>query len=187
MEKHEVKTVGELKGAFASFEVTEKTEKLFKEKKGLTYKESLLGRLLAAKVAGIKPEELDDFLIKSLDSFKYKGFYWSISHKKTGLAAVISDKPVGIDLEVLEARDEILWTTIKKVEWLVLGEKNWKNFYRIWTAKEAIIKTKLLGLPAVSRLTVVEKQGDNLVLNYRSKKLTARNYYRGNFIWAISQ
>lgn len=51
----------------------------------------------------------------------------------------IAEEKIGVDIELIKPRSEALlekWAD----ELELLGAKNWENFYRIWTAKEAILK-----------------------------------------------
>lgn len=80
------------------------------------------------------------------------GFYWSISHKPLRAAAVISREPVGIDIEHVRPRqrqlhDELADTT----EWSILEDRSWHAFFRLWTAKEAVLKANGLGIGAFSQ------------------------------------
>lgn len=76
------------------------------------------------------------------------GWYWSISHKRQWAAGVVSRTPVGIDIEhVIPRRDEALFDVIADAEeWAIVGGRSWENFYRIWTAKEAVLKANGFGI-----------------------------------------
>ena len=70
------------------------------------------------------------------------GHYWSISHKRNWAAAVIAHGPVGIDIEHIRPRDrELHEAAAQHMEWAVMGDRSWHSFFRLWTAKEATLKS----------------------------------------------
>jgi len=79
------------------------------------------------------------------------GFYWSVSHKRHWAAAVIADHPVGIDIEhVLPRREALLDELATHDEWGILGDRSWHSFFRLWTAKEAVLKANGVGIGGFS-------------------------------------
>jgi 4'-phosphopantetheinyl transferase len=75
------------------------------------------------------------------------GFHWSVSHKREWVAAVVADEPVGIDVEhILPRRAEILDELAAGEEWEILDDRSWHSFFRLWTAKEAVLKANGLGI-----------------------------------------
>jgi 4'-phosphopantetheinyl transferase len=75
------------------------------------------------------------------------GWHWSVSHTRFWAAAVVGRGAVGIDVEQVRPRRMAIWNEIGgDEEWSVAGERNWENFYRIWTAKEAILKAHGMGV-----------------------------------------
>ncbi len=85
------------------------------------------------------------------------GFHWSVSHKRQLAAAVISDCPVGIDVEhVLPRREEVLDELAADDEWDILGDRSWQCFFRLWTAKEAVLKANGLGIAALLNCRLLE-------------------------------
>ena len=72
---------------------------------------------------------------------KQRKLYWSLSHSENYLAFIISDREVGIDIAEYGERDDSLLALHKEEEYALLGGRNWHNFYLLWTAKEAIIKS----------------------------------------------
>ena len=87
-----------------------------------------------------------------------KGVYWSLTHKPQYVGAVVADVRVGIDLENILARKTtaLLDKAAGIDEWKLAGEKNWETFHRFWTAKEAVLKAKGIGLKGLSACRVVE-------------------------------
>ena len=69
--------------------------------------------------------------------------YISISHSGDFIAAAVSHKPIGIDIEVIKEKD---LRFIKKVfcetdvDFISKQQDSLTAFYKIWTAKEALFK-----------------------------------------------
>lgn len=67
---------------------------------------------------------------------------WSISHSENYIAFIVSSSITGIDIVEIHERDIALFDIHSKVEYQLLWWKCWENFYILWTAKEAIIKSR---------------------------------------------
>ncbi len=53
------------------------------------------------------------------------GYFWSVSHKRHWAAAVIADRPVGIDIEHVSPRPRKLHDALADAEeWGILGDKS---------------------------------------------------------------
>jgi len=90
-----------------------------------------------------------------------EGFSWSVSHKRRWAAAVVSDRPVGIDIECLTPRRDGLFDMVGvEQEWRILGGRTWENFYRLFTAKEATLKANGLGIGCLLECRLVEALPD---------------------------
>lgn len=105
----------------------------------------------------------------------YQGIYWSVAHKPEWVAGVVATVPVGIDIEKVRPRPDSLYRRIAAAdEWrLGAGRPKMDWFYRIWTAKEAVLKAEGLGLRGLSRcrLTAVGDQ-DRLRLQFEERSWT---------------
>lgn len=99
------------------------------------------------------------------------GFFWSLSHKERMVAAVVSPRPVGIDLERLAPVYERLYDRIADAaEWGLAPDRSERLFYRFWTAKEAVLKAVGKGLTGLERCrvqTIVDS--DRLRLSYEAE------------------
>ena len=77
------------------------------------------------------------------------GPYFSISHCKAGIAVVVSETPVGIDIEAVRTlKEELVHKTMNETEQqsiLVDTNPDWA-FIRLWTKKEAYLKMKGTGI-----------------------------------------
>ncbi len=83
------------------------------------------------------------------------GFFWSVTHKPRYVAGVVASHPVGIDIEYVKPRSASLFRKVASDrEWALAGGKSSLNFYRFWTAKEAVLKAGGVGLSGLSRCRV---------------------------------
>lgn len=116
------------------------------------------------------------------------GFHWSVSHKRHWAAAVIADRPVGIDIEhILPKRNELFAELAAPDEWAVLGDRSWPAFFRVWTAKEATLKANGLGIGAFGRCRVLEVDGDtNMTLLYDGAPWTIEHFLHAEHIVAVT-
>ncbi len=89
------------------------------------------------------------------------GYYWSVSHKRMWAAAVISDRPVGIDIEHIVPRREGAYDALaSEGEWTLMGDRSWHSFFRMWTAKEATLKANGVGIAYFLACRLVEIPDD---------------------------
>ena len=154
----------------------EKQEKIKRYRDSLAQKLSIGGEWLAKKMlsdyCGILPYDI----IISRDSFgkpyapNLPGIFFSISHSENFIAAVISDNPVGIDVEKLRILpvkaskkvccDEELHYIFGKNKADIDFNKEQsfdtiKRFLEIWTAKEAYFKCIGTGIKSPKALNIL--------------------------------
>ncbi len=86
----------------------------------------------------------------------WNGIHWSVSHKPDFVAGVVAAAPVGIDIEHIGSPSEALYRRIAAAEEWQLRRKpiSPRQFYRVWTAKEAVLKAEGIGLRGLSRCRV---------------------------------
>lgn len=124
--------------------------------------------------------------------------YWSISHKLRNIFVWVSDKIIWLDVEVLEVRDSSLWTYIEENEWEIIWWKSWLNFYKIWTAKESLIKHLLLDIDSIKDIKLIGYQLKNKMISYHSfdsyqlysylwEKYSIYTWKYYNFIYSVTQ
>lgn len=84
------------------------------------------------------------------------GVYWSISHKPLYVAGVASTSPIGIDVEPITPRKTtgLFFKVADEGEWGLAGGPSWHDFYRFWTAKEAVLKAAGIGLKELSQCRI---------------------------------
>jgi len=96
------------------------------------------------------------------------GWHWSVSHDAWWSAAIVGRTRVGIDVERIERRrGELVEALISPAERDLLPDAeniDPLTFARVWTAKEAVLKSVGIGLGALSRCVLVEPMGTERVL-----------------------
>lgn len=114
------------------------------------------------------------------------GFYWSISHKRRLAAGVVSREPVGIDVEeVIPRRDGLFDLVGVDEEWALLGGRTWDNFFRLFTAKEATLKTEGLGIAYLLQARLIHAAADSLSLRFMDRDARVLQHRIGDHIAAI--
>jgi len=171
-------------------EILKKAEKYFPQK----YRENFSDESLAARFL-ISQKVKKEFGIENFfPRFKksgapkiYQNIFFSLSHKESFVAVAIGKQKIGIDLEILKQRDEILWKRFSENEWEILGEKNWRNFYFLWTAKEALIKKLTLDLDALGEIFLQNEKQNQLVLQFNKTNFLVKISQKENLICAIAK
>ena len=97
------------------------------------------------------------------------GPYFSISHCKHGIAVAIDEHPIGIDIEAIRhADDDLLARTMNEFEQSKIKNQKSKiesdrEFTRLWTRKEAIVKAQGVGIQSFEQLqTVIDNRESNV-------------------------
>lgn len=87
----------------------------------------------------------------------YKGVHWSISHKPEFVAGVVSCVSAGVDIERIKPVSNNLFDKIlTPEEFACFGDKDRvQAFFRTFTAKEAVLKSRGVGLAGLSKVRVV--------------------------------
>ena len=117
------------------------------------------------------------------------GFYWSITHKSTFVAAVASPRPVGIDLEEIRPVQEGLYRRVAGDDEWDLAPTNQSKiemFFRFWTAKEAVMKAAGTGIRDLSRIKIKKVQDHfNLILAFQKSSWRICQHYFDQHIVAV--
>lgn len=107
----------------------------------------------------------------------------SLAHKGTNSVSIVSKKPVGIDIEIIEEREtNFLDYTLTNREKKLLKDKNvneWST--RFWVAKEAYGKMLGVGLKGNPKQYEIQKiEGEDLIIcNTMIKTIKYNNYIIG--------
>ena len=89
------------------------------------------------------------------------GPYFSISHCKQGIAVAIDDQPIGIDIEGIRHADtDLIARTMNEEERLRIKELGIREFTRLWTRKEAVVKAQGVGICSFEQLQKTLENGD---------------------------
>ena len=105
------------------------------------------------------------------------GPYFSISHCKAGIAVAIDDAPIGIDIETIRhANEDLVERTMNEKERLGIKELGMREFTRLWTQKEAIVKAEGTGIYSFEQLQTIL---DN-------EHWTLDTFEKDNYIYSIA-
>lgn len=96
------------------------------------------------------------------------GVHWSLTHKSDMVGGVVAPLPVGMDLETIRPVNDALMNKVAaEAEWRLVEGDRQRNFFRFWTAKEAVLKAVGKGIGGLSRCRVTAVVDDHrLVLTY---------------------
>jgi 4'-phosphopantetheinyl transferase len=114
---------------------------------------SRLARRALQHSAGFSGLVLGD-LIKTDDGapLPSRGVHWSLTHKSKWVAAVAAPQAIGIDLETVRDVDTRIFQRVAdEEEWSRIGEPNLERFFRLWTAKEAVLKAVGQGIVGLGK------------------------------------
>ncbi len=140
----------------------------------------LLGRFAReAVLASARRSGLDFFSSENLKKsdrgvpLPVRGWHWSLSHKTEFVAGVAAPFPVGIDLEIPGPRHPGLFDKVgTPAEWNLLGGRDWSRFFRLWTAKEAVLKALGVGLVGLGDCRLAAVDGKRLALRAGGRRWT---------------
>ena len=110
------------------------------------------------------------------------GPYFSISHCKNGIAVAVNDEPIGIDIEHIRRADEsLIERTMSEEESQRLmansQELRDRDFTRLWTQKEAVVKWMGTGIQSFEQLqTILSDLRDHEITSPRVETFEKENY-----------
>lgn len=105
--------------------------------------------------------------------------HFNISHSREYVICAVSDRPVGIDIEIYGKYQKNLLNYFHQNERLFLMkipvETRWKYFYNLWSLKESFIKYLGWGLYfPLDSFEVVKNQNDFNIIRYDQKKFEGK-------------
>lgn len=116
------------------------------------------------------------------------GIFWSVSHKPELVAGVVSKAPVGIDVERIKPVSEALFRKIVSFdEENCFGNMDKTTvFFRSFTAKEAVLKFKGIGLKGLSNVKIIKVlDSKNIVLTFNGNSCMIENFYAGEYLASV--
>jgi 4'-phosphopantetheinyl transferase len=97
------------------------------------------------------------------------GPYFSISHCKEGIAVVVHDEPVGIDIEHIRHADpELIERVMNNGERQRIHSE--RDFTRLWTQKEAVVKWQGTGIESFEQLQNILSESRDIVISTFEKE-----------------
>jgi 4'-phosphopantetheinyl transferase len=101
------------------------------------------------------------------------GVYWSLSHKPGYAGGVAAPEPVGIDIEKIREVHAGLFDKIANAAEQAMVDGSRESLFRIWTAKEAVLKAGTAGLRELSQCRLVAVPNEwRMVLSYQGQEFT---------------
>jgi 4'-phosphopantetheinyl transferase len=119
-----------------------------------------------------------------------RGVFWSLTHKPCYVAGVVGTEPVGIDLERIQARKTA--ALFKKVaferEWNLAPARDWHQFYRFWTAKEAVLKAAGIGIKGLSACrSIAVGDGRHMTLEYQDRQWQVEHLFFDGHVASLAR
>jgi phosphopantetheinyl transferase len=149
-------------------------------------------RMQARRALGISAlssgAEIDVFAKDSNDvPLPNRGWFWSLSHCPTHVAAAVHHAPIGVDVESSrDVKRELVERVLTPSERGLLQRGGEPAFLRGWTAKEAVLKELGLGLGGLSRCTITACEDDGLVVECDAQRRRVRQLFGRERIVAVS-
>ena len=153
-----------------------------RREQALKYKHTF-GQYCCLKSWLMLQEEMKSFNFP-LSTFNYEkygnpygvnGPYFSISHCKDGIAVVINDTPIGIDIEsIRRVNEDLIERVMNKDEIRLIANSQQltadRVFTRLWTQKEAIVKAQGTGIVSFEQLQRTLDNGHWTLDTFESEK-----------------
>lgn len=128
--------------------------------------------------------------------FENKNF-WSISHKKNIVFIWTNDSPIWVDIEVIKQRWNEVFSLNKEDEYKLFWEKNFENFYKLWTIKESVIKLHLVWIDDLEKVRIdkIEKKETTIdwikfefkiLWKFKNKDFVSYSWFENNLVYAVS-
>ena len=109
------------------------------------------------------------------------GYHFNLTHTKSAAACVISDMPVGIDIQdIITDEKKVMKKACcaAEIKRLAESEDPRREFTKLWTLKEAYVKQKGSGIwDSIDQLDFSERKGNPLVKGNRFFYIIEENRY----------
>lgn len=115
-------------------------------------------------------------------------YQWSVTHKQHWCAAVIAEQKVGVDIEAVAPRRKFHYQALgNSSEWNLLGEQNIHTFFRLWTAKEAVLKANGSGIGHLMDCHLESiKDPRHMSLSFENQLWRVEHFHFDNHIAAVT-
>lgn len=115
------------------------------------------------------------------------GVWWGVSHKPEIVAGAVSSLPVGLDVEIIRnVSDRLTERIVSEKERLLFSIWEQDSFFRVWTAKEAVLKFCGHGLSGLSSCFIDSVQGPGcLLVKYGEKNYPVTSLVRETYIVSV--
>ena len=126
---------------------------------------------MSAERSGVKLEHLE----KTSEGapVPVDGVYWSLSHKPGYAGGVTAPEPIGIDIEEIREVHAGLFDKIANAAEKEMVDGTRESLFRIWTAKEAVLKAGTAGLRELSQCRLLAVPDEHrMVLSYQGQEFT---------------
>ena len=117
-----------------------------------------------------------------------QGVWWSASHKPDYVAGVVSTFPIGIDVEkILPRSASLVAKAVSPTEAALFSRDRWTVFFRCWTAKEAALKSRGVGIADLSRCRVVSVFNDTrIVVRFNGTNLSVEQFFFDSHVASVT-
>lgn len=115
-----------------------------------------------------------------------ENLYWSIAYADQKAFVATDDKPVGVDIERVVMRNPLLFSVFSPQEWRSMGKMDWNQFYKMWTAKQALLKKNHSETLDTRDMTIVGARKDSVWIASESSLHTVTVRKRKGYIVAIA-
>ena len=115
------------------------------------------------------------------------GIWWGVSHKPEIVAGAVSFCPVGLDVEVIRPVSERVMEKVSdESERCLFKDGAEMSFFKIWTAKEAVLKVLGKGLSGLSECKINDIISDgHISVRYNAKIFSVTCFVSGTYIVSV--
>jgi 4'-phosphopantetheinyl transferase len=117
----------------------------------------------------------------------FEGNYWSLTHKPAYVGAVVACEPTGIDIErIKEVSDAMVRKIASNREWRLNDAGPHVDFFRFWTAKEAVLKAAGVGMTGLSSCRITRIVDETHVeTDFKGQRFSIEHFYFNGHIAAV--